>query len=154
MDRLLKRLELFFAGALPRRQTGPTLAGSALACGGSAAIVVLVALSTAPSASAGDAKAGRAVFAAQCSVCHSDARDGPVILGPPLWGVIGRKAGSVSGYPYSTAMQAAGFVWTADRLRAYLPAPRDYLPGVKMSYPGLKNPKQLEDLIAYLGTLK
>lgn len=124
-----------------------------LACG-SQAVTVVLALSTAASASAGDAKAGRAVFAAQCSTCHSDARNGPVILGPPLYGVIGRKAGSVSGYPYSAAMAAASFVWTPDRLRAYLPAPRDYLPGVKMSYPGLKNPTQLEDLIAYLSTLK
>ena len=131
MDRLLKRL----------------------AWGGLAPTLVL-AVSAAGPASAGDAKAGRAVFAAQCSICHSDARNGPVILGPPLYGVIGRKAGSVSGYPYSTAMKTAGFVWTPDRLRAYLPAPRDYLPGVKMSYPGLKNPAQLEDLIAYLGTLK
>lgn len=124
-----------------------------LAVGGPAALIVL-ALSATTSAAAGDAKAGRAVFAAQCSTCHSDARNGPVILGPPLYGMIGRKAGSVSGYPYSTAMKAAGFVWTADRLRAYLPAPRDYLPGVKMTYPGLKNPTQLEDLIVYLGTLK
>jgi cytochrome c len=124
-----------------------------LACGGPAAIVVL-SLSTAPSASAGDAKAGRAVFVAQCSACHSDSRNGPVILGPPLYGVIGRKAGSVDGYPYSATMKAADFMWTPDRLRAYLPAPRDYLPGVKMSYPGLKNPTQLEDLIAYLGSLK
>ena len=124
-----------------------------LACGGPAAIVVL-ALSAATAAAAGDPKAGRAVFAAQCSTCHSDARNGPVILGPPLYGVVGRKAGSVSGYPYSAAMKAAGFVWTPERLRAYLPGPRDYLPGVKMSYPGLKNPAQLEDLIAYLGALK
>jgi cytochrome c len=130
MDRLLKRL----------------------ACSGPAAVAL--ALSATTPAAAGDAKAGRAVFAAQCSICHSDARNGPVILGPPLYGVVGRKAGSVSGYPYSAAMQAAGFVWTPDRLRAYLPAPRDYLPGVKMSYPGLKNPTQLDDLIAYLNTLK
>lgn len=131
MDRLLKRLA--WSGLAP---------------------TLVLALSAAGPVSAGDAKAGRAVFAAQCSTCHSDARNGPVILGPPLWGVIGRKAGSVSGYAYSTAMKDAGFVWSPDRLRAYLPAPRDYLPGVKMSYPGLKNPAQLEDLIAYLGTLK
>jgi cytochrome c len=51
-------------------------------------------------------------------------------------------------------MKAAGFAWTPDRLRAYLPAPRDYLPGVKMTYNGLKDPSKLDALIAYLQTLK
>lgn len=77
-----------------------------------------------------------------------------MVVGPPLFGVIGRKAGSVPGFSYSQTMKAAGFTWTDERLRAYLPAPRGYLPGVKMSYPGLKNPNQVEDLIAYLETLK
>ena len=76
------------------------------------------------------------------------------MVGPPLYGVVGRPAGSVDGYPYSRTMKSAGFVWTPDRLRAYLPAPRDYLPGVKMTYNGLKNSTQLENLIAYLETLK
>jgi cytochrome c len=71
-----------------------------------------------------------------------------------LYGVVGRKAASINGFAYSTAMKAAGFDWTPDRLRAYLPGPRDYLPGVKMSYAGLKNATRLEDLIAYLSTLK
>ena len=97
---------------------------------------------------------GRAVFASQCSTCHSDARNGPVILGPPLYGVVGRPAGSISGFNYSPAMKSAGFAWTPDRLRSYLPAPRDYLPGVRMTYAGLKNPSQLDDLIEYLKSLK
>ena len=75
-------------------------------------------------------------------------------MGPPLYGVVGRKAGSIPDFSYSSTMKAAGFVWTPDQLRAYLPAPRRYLPNVKMTYPGLKNPTQLDDLIAYLETLK
>ena len=77
-----------------------------------------------------------------------------MILGPPLFGVIGRKAGSVPGFDYSATMRNAGFVWTPDRLRSYLPGPRDYLPGVRMTYAGLHDPQKLEDLIAYLKTLK
>jgi cytochrome c len=125
----------------PRRYAAIALAGTA-------------ALFAIPAAAAPDPAKGRAVFASQCSLCHSDARDGHVILGPPLFGVVGRPAGSVSGFAYSAAMRAAGFSWSSDRLRAYLPAPRAYLPGVKMTYPGLKNPNQLEDLIAYLSTLE
>jgi cytochrome c len=117
-----------------------------------AALVLLCAGGAA--ATTGDPAKGRAVFASQCSVCHSNARGGPVILGPPLFGVVGRKAGSLAGFSYSSAMRAAGFAWTPEHLRAYLPAPRAYLPGVRMTYPGLKNPDQLEDLIAYLDTLE
>jgi cytochrome c len=97
---------------------------------------------------------GRSVFAAQCSVCHSNGRNGGVVVGPPLFGVVGRKAGSVADFSYSSAMKTAGFAWTPDKLHAYLPAPRNYLPGVKMTYPGLRDPSQLDDLVAYLETLK
>lgn len=110
-------------------------------------------LLTASPTVAADPDHGRAVFTAQCSVCHST-RKGQVIVGPPLYGVVGRTAGSVTGFAYSNTMRAAGFVWTPDRLRAYLPAPRAYLPGVKMTYGGLKNTQQLDDLIAYLNTLR
>ncbi|MDB5495996.1 MAG: Cytochrome c2 [Phenylobacterium sp.] len=106
------------------------------------------------SATAADAARGQAVFGSQCSICHSNTRNGGVVVGPPLYGVVGRKAGSIPDFSYSSTMKAAGFVWTADQLRAYLPAPRRYLPNVKMTYPGLKNPTQLNDLIAYLETLK
>ncbi|HEX7760815.1 MAG TPA: cytochrome c family protein [Caulobacteraceae bacterium] len=111
-------------------------------------------MAASPAAAVADPGHGKAVFAQQCSLCHSDARARPTIVGPPLYGVVGRQAGSFTGYPYSTAMKSAGFVWTPDRLRAYLPAPRQYLPGVKMSYAGLKNPSQLDDLVAYLNSLK
>jgi cytochrome c len=119
---------------------------SAIAC----ATGVLAALP----AAASNASAGHAVFTSQCSSCHSDAKSRPVVVGPPLYGVVGRPAGSIPGYPYSRTMKSAGFAWTPDRLRSYLPAPRDYLPGVKMTYNGLKDPSKVEDLIAYLQTLK
>jgi cytochrome c len=68
--------------------------------------------------------------------------------------VVGRPAATVPGFAYSSAMKATGFIWTADRLHAYLPAPRTLVPGTKMSFPGLKNPAQLDDLVAYLQSLK
>ncbi len=120
---------------------------------GLAVLVALLDPLARPAASA-DISQGRAVFASQCGVCHSNARGGGVVVGPPLYGVIGRKAGSVAGFDYSQTMKGAGFVWTPDRLHAYLPAPRDYLPGVKMTYMGLKDPAKLDSLIAYLQTLQ
>lgn len=116
-------------------------------------LLIAASLAAGPTAaSAADAARGRAVFASQCSLCHSIAPNGPVVQGPPLYGVVGRPAGSVHGFHYSQAMMTAGFAWTPDRLRAYLPAPRSYLPGVRMTYAGLKNPSQADDLIAYLAT--
>ncbi len=105
-------------------------------------------------AQAGDAAAGRNVFNAQCSTCHSVAPSGATIVGPNLYGVVGRKAGTLKGYAYSSAMKASGFTWTEEQLRTYLPNPQKTLPGIKMTYFGLKNPAQLENLIAYLATLK
>jgi len=117
-------------------------------------LAVLSALAAASPAGAADAARGRAVFESQCSICHSNARNGGVVVGPPLYGVIGRRSGSIPGFAYSATMKTAGLVWSPEQLRAYLPAPRRYLPDVKMTYPGLKNPHQLDDLIAYLETLK
>ena len=114
------------------------------------AVAALIALP----AAAADPGQGKAVFASQCSVCHSAAKGGAAILGPTLFGVVGRPAASIKGFAYTPGMKAAGFTWTDDRLRAYLPAPAKLVPGTRMTYPGLKDPVKLENLIAYLGTLQ
>jgi cytochrome c len=103
---------------------------------------------------AADPVAGKSVFAAQCSTCHSAVKNGGALIGPNLYGVVGRKSGSMPGFAYSAAMKGAGVVWSDDELRKYLPNPRGAIPGIKMTYFGLKNPVQLENLIAYLNTLK
>jgi cytochrome c len=108
---------------------------------------------TAPAA-AGDAAHGKSVFATQCALCHTANKGGNTILGPNLYGVVGRKAGTLPGYSYSSSMKAAGGVWSDERLVAYLPAPRTMISGTKMTYGGLKNPVQVQDLVAYLDTLK
>lgn len=119
-----------------------------------AALALAVGMLIAHPAAAADPAHGKSVFAAQCSMCHSAARGGVAILGPNLFGVVGRQAGGISGYSYSPAMKAAGFAWADDKLRAYLVAPIKMMPGIKMNYPGVKNPAQLDDLIAYLDALK
>ena len=119
-----------------------------------AVLAAVVGLALAVPANAGDPAKGKGVFAAQCSMCHSDNKGGMTILGPNLYGVVGRKAGTLPGYPYSAGMKAAGFIWTTDQLKVYLPAPRNTVPGTKMSFAGLKNPTQLDDLVAFLDTLK
>lgn len=87
---------------------------------------------------------------ALCRSCHTVTEGGPNMTGPNLYGLIGRKAGSAPGFAYSAAMKSAGFVWDADHLDKWLADPRSYLPGSKMSFAGLHDPKDRLDLIAYL----
>jgi cytochrome c len=119
-----------------------------------AGALALAALSGAAPAQAGDLAAGKQVFAAQCSSCHTATKGGPTLLGPNLYGVVGRPVATMKGFFYSPAMKAYGGAWTETRLRGYLPAPQKTIPGIKMTYPGLHDPHQLDDLLAFLGSLK
>jgi len=105
---------------------------------------------SAPAVIAADADHGKAVFQS-CAACHSDKPDA---LGPNLVGVIGRKAGSRDDFRYSNAMQRAGFTWDAASLRQYLADPQAKVKGNRMPFSGLNDPKDIEDVIAYIGTLK
>jgi cytochrome c len=119
---------------------------SVLACGG--------ALLAASSAGATDVAQGRQVFAQQCAMCHSAAKGGPPLVGPDLFGVVGRRAGAAAGFAYSPAVKTSGLTWTDANLKTYLTDPAKMLPGVRMPYGGLHNPTQLSALIAYLNTLR
>jgi cytochrome c len=104
-------------------------------------------------AGAADAKAGAAVFKTDCAVCHP-AKPGKNLVGPTLFGVVGRVSGTVPAFPYSEANVAARITWTPDKLDAYLKDPATIVPGTTMAYAGLADDTQRADLIAYLATLK
>ncbi len=98
----------------------------------------------------GDAGAGETIFV-QCKTCHL-LEEGKNGVGPSLYGVIGREAGSIDGFNYSDANAGSGITWTPEIMFEYLEAPREYLPGTRMAYPGLKDAQDRADLIAYLTT--
>ena len=100
----------------------------------------------------GDAVAGKRVFN-QCAVCHSP-QPGKTILGPSLFGVVGRHSASLEGYAYSDAMKAADKTWDAATLEAYLTKPQAMVPGTKMTFAGLSKAEDRANVIAYLETLK
>ena len=102
---------------------------------------------------ADDPAAGKSVFQANCSICHSVQPDQNKI-GPTLFGVVGRKTGAVAGYSYSLANQSANLTWTNTSLDKYLEAPRAVMPGTKMTYAGVKDADKRANLISYLDTLK
>lgn len=108
---------------------------------------------SAPVASAADAVAGQAVFKTNCAICHSVA-PGKTMVGPSLFGVVGRPSGSEPGFHYSAANRAANLVWDDATLDRYLTSPRTVVPGTIMPYPGLPDVAKRGDLIAYLATLK
>lgn len=118
------------------------------------AIAALVLMSAAGMAQAQDAEAGKKVFA-HCMACH-DAEKGVNKVGPTLKGIVGRKAGTAPGFRYSPAMKAAGeggLVWDDPNLARYLADPKVAVPGNKMAFPGLKDPDEIQNVIAYLKTV-
>ena len=104
-------------------------------------------------AKAADPGAGKSVFNSYCSICHS-VQPGKNMVGPSLFGVVGRKSGSVPGFRYSPANQSANITWDQATLDKYLQSPRSVIPGTIMTYAGLKDDTKRADLIAYLATLK
>ena len=113
-----------------------------LAC---AALVFALPAAAAPSLAAG-IRAGEAVYA-RCLGCHALAYDR---TGPRHCALIGRRAGSVPGFAYSTAMKSSDIVWTARALDRFLEDPTRAVPGTSMGYAGVKDPAERAALIAYL----
>lgn len=121
-------------------------------------MILALALAAAPGAAfaEGDAAAGQRVFN-QCRACHTANEGGRNLVGPNLFNVIGRRAASLEGFRYSANLRelgAGGMEWTEDRLRAYVQNPKTVVPTGSMSFPGLRNETQINDLMAYLATLK
>ena len=86
----------------------------------------------------------------KCAACHSVNKGGANKIGPALWGVIGRKAGSISDYKYSKAMAAHGKNWSFEEMNGFLIKPKDWITGTKMSFAGLKTAKERAAVILYM----
>jgi cytochrome c len=114
------------------------------------AAVLAWALAAGPVVAAGDAAAGRKVFAS-CANCHAVGASARHGFGPHLNALMGRKAGSLPGYAYSPAMRASGLVWSDATLTAFLRDPDAVVPGTRMRYWGWgMDARKVADLIAYL----
>jgi len=95
------------------------------------------------------AEEGAKIFK-KCAACHSIAEGGANKIGPALWGVLGRKAGSVPNYKYSKALAAYGKSWSFEEMNGFLIKPKDWIKGTKMSFAGLKDAKERAAVILYM----
>ena len=86
----------------------------------------------------------------KCAACHSIAEGGKNKIGPALWGVLGRQAGSLQDYKYSKAMAAHGKKWSFEEMNGFLTKPKDWIKGTKMAFAGLKNAKERAAVILYM----
>jgi len=94
---------------------------------------------------------GEKVFK-KCSACHVIAKGGKNKIGPALYGVLGKKSGSVSDYKYSKALIAHGKVWSFAEMNSFLTKPKAHIKGTKMAYAGLKNDKDRSSVILYMNS--
>ncbi len=98
--------------------------------------------------------AGRKLFVDHCAACHAQNPGALIVFGPNLDGVVGRRAGSVAGFPYSNALKNSGLVWTEDNLRKWIADSAHMVPGTLMPHASITDPAEQIYLIAYLKTLK
>ncbi len=108
--------------------------------------VEVSAISLLASASAGD---GEKVFK-KCQACHSIEKGGPNKVGPNLYNSVGGKQAAHDGFSYSDALAGIGKNWTYEELDSFLKSPKDYAPGTKMTFAGLKKPSDRAEVILYM----
>jgi cytochrome c len=96
---------------------------------------------------------GRGEKSAQkCAACHTFDKGGRNLVGPNLWGVIGRPKASIPGFNYSAALKAMGGNWTVEEIYHFIANPKAMIPGTAMTFAGIPRPTERADIISFLNT--
>ncbi|XP_017755345.1 PREDICTED: cytochrome c iso-1/iso-2-like [Eufriesea mexicana] len=102
----------------------------------------------------GDRENGKTLFLRMCAMCHPITKDGGHRVGPNLFGIFGKTCGTTPGFTYTESMRKKGIVWNENTLDEYLQFPREFIPGTRMVFNGIKKVSDRKDIIAFLATLK
>jgi cytochrome c len=113
------------------------------------ALAVIVSSATASAALAQDVAAGKTSFN-KCLACHAIGDGAKNKVGPELNGLNGRKSGTAPDYSYSDANKNSGITWSEAEFKDYIKDPKAKIPGTKMSFAGIKNETEINDLWAFL----
>ncbi len=101
-----------------------------------------------------NADVGRGENAAKkCGACHTFNKGGRPLVGPNLWGVVGRPKASEPGFNYSDALKAKGGNWTIDDINQFITNPQAMVHGTNMTFAGVPRANERADIIAYLNSL-
>ncbi|MBM3579805.1 MAG: c-type cytochrome [Alphaproteobacteria bacterium] len=85
----------------------------------------------------------------KCATCHTAGKGEAAKIGPNLFGIVGRARATTS-FTYSDAMKAKGGAWDQESINQFITKPKDFVPGTKMAFPGLKKPQDRADVILFL----
>ena len=131
------------------------LKSNAARAGVLAVAVGLACLATGAVRADGDPAKGKAAFARQCVICHTNDKGGENRFGPNLFGILGKKAGTAPGFAYTNAFKnRANWEWTEDAIGGWMMFPSTMIPGTAMGvFQGIAE-RDRDDLVAYLATLK
>jgi cytochrome c len=113
------------------------------------ALLVIASSAAASNALAQDAAAGKTIFN-KCMACHAIGEGAQNKVGPQLNGLDGRKSGTAPDYSYSEANKNSGITWNEAQFKEYIKEPKTKIPGTKMSFAGIKNEKDVDDLWAFV----
>jgi cytochrome c len=123
---------------------------SGLVCTTFLVLLVFPAVPQEPAGKGADTESGQQTFNNACRTCHTT-KEGDNRLGPNLHNIIGRKAGSLQNYGYSSAMKGADFVWDKEKLDRFIAKPDEVVPGNNMKpYGGLTSAEDRARVIMFL----
>jgi cytochrome c len=112
--------------------------------------LMLIALLAAPAVAQEEGQDGQLAFNNHCRTCHST-DEGDNRLGPSLHDIVGREAGSIDGYDYSSALDSSDMVWNSEKLDAFIADPQKVVPGNEMRpFGGIADPEIRSAIVDHL----
>jgi cytochrome c len=119
--------------------------------GFTAGMVIALCATTSVNAFAAEEE-GKAAFNNSCRTCHSW-KEGDNRLGPNLHGIVGRKAGSVQGFNYSSAVKSSGVTWDAASIDKFITNPDGFIPNNNMKpFTGVSDAATRKKIIDFLAS--